>query len=309
MKRRWFESVCFSPESGAGNGAESASTPPGTNDLIDFDPFEPGNGPGEAGTTTAQPSDTPTLPGEATTTQGDALPPATAPATAPPTPPHDPVQAQLASIAELLATRERQDAAARERQSQPTTPAGPRFNFEVPQAVTAAIASEVPEERAQGMNALVNGLANSLYGEIAREFSEREAKILQAIPRMAEATHNTARTQQELAQDFYGKYADLGTTPEMRQFVQLTAQQLARELQTQGRPLTGWTAEFRDAVATRAYSGLGRQVPQMQAPTPPATNGRQPRPASFATGAAASRGGQPVAPSKEIADLWATMDY
>ena len=166
---------------GASGGAQSAPDVPSSaegagpslKDFLDFDPFEPSSE-GKA----PAPSDEP-VDGAA----GDALPPkGNSQQVQPPTsaPADDPVLRELSRINQTLAESRQQQQYYPPQQPTPQGATPPRFNLEIPQQILkAVIHSEDPEERAMGLAALVNGLANTLYNDISSEFRNSQQ---QAIP-------------------------------------------------------------------------------------------------------------------------------
>lgn len=304
-----------SPEGTAGAGGEDATASPPSSagdttasDLLDgWNPFEPGQGPGEEG------GDADPSPGSQQRAAGDAVPPNTPQVPQTPSAP-DPVQAELARIAGLLA----QDRADRSRQQQPqrtetAAPPGPRFNLQIPEAIlNTIVTSEDPGERRQALALFANGLANTIHAEMAQEFSAQLRAVMQAVPRVTQNQLSERQTQQEMWGDFYNSYTNLPRTPGFMNFVANEAQALAREQHRNGINPT-WSPEFRAALASRVYGAFGQQAPAPRTSAVPAPrqngNGqRQPKPASFAAGNGGRGGGAARAATPEIQDIWDTLD-
>lgn len=311
----WNRLPVYAPETGAGSGTSASPDPapdpapaegPTAQDFLDFDPFtppaEPGTQPGQGGAGTPAPRSAETPPAP-----GDESSPASDPGQSPQTEP-DPVQTQLAAITELLRQSRAQPAPAP--QPAPAGPQGPRFSFTVPPAITAALQSEDPAERSEGFNTFANGLANSIYAEVKREFDAERTKILEAIPQLTQQGVSLREQQREMHDDFYNRFSDLPQTPEFKRLVALTAQQMAAEQVQAGQPWLGWGTEFREKLGKRIYNAFGREPPPLGGGKPaPAGNGKRPaaKP-QFATGAGA-RASAPQAPNEAVKDLWDTMDY
>jgi hypothetical protein len=285
-----------------------ATPAPSVKDFLDFDPFEPadaGQAPGPAeGVQASEP---------AARAEGDALPPSggQAPSQQQPqqgaqAPAPDPVLRELARINETLA-------AAQQPQPQyqpPQAPApGPRFNLEIPQQILkAVIHSEDPEERAAGLAALVNGLANTLYNDISSEFRQQQQQIYQALPQMHQRLNQEQVEQQRAASDFFGRFQNLRPTPQMMQFVAAEAKQLAIEQWRAGNRNLQWNDAFRDALGQRIHESLGLPMAGQQQPQGGASP-RQPKRAQFAAGGDAKGGNGIAAPNQEVKEIWDVFGY
>jgi len=281
---------------------------PSVKDILDFDPFEPASA-GQGGAQAPAPADEPVERAE-----GDALPPSggQAPsqqqpqggAQAPGGQAPDPVLRELARINETLA-------AAQQPQYTPpqAAPQGPRFNLEIPQQILkAVIHSEDPEERAAGLAALVNGLANTLYNDISAEVRANQQQMYQALPQVHQRLNQEQVEQQRAASDFFGRFTNLQPTPQMMQFVAAEAKQLAVEQWRAGNRNLQWNDEFREALGYRIHAGLGLQFPQ-RAPAPGAQAPRAPKRPQFAAGGDAKGSSANSAPNQEVKEIWDVFGY
>ena len=293
------------PSNEAPSGGEAASGP-SLKDFMDFDPFEPsdeGKAPG--------PSDEPVDDKAA-----DALPAKSQDqpqGSAPQGGAEDPVLRELARINETLAAnQQRQTYHIPPQQPQaPKAPAGPRFNLEIPQQILkAVIHSEDPEERAVGLAALVNGLANTLYNDISAEFRASQRQLYDALPTVHQRLSQEQVEQHRAASDFFGRFNTLRPTPQMMRLVADEAKQLATELWHGGYRNLQWDENFREALGQRIHAGLGLQFPQKGVQQPQGGYApRQPKKAQFAAGGDAKGGQERRAPNSEMQEIWDVFGY
>lgn len=281
-------------------GTSEGKSPSSIQDYLDFDPFEPA----DAGKAAEPPSDEP-----APVAAGDALPPESQPkeqpgeAAKPPPQAPDPVLRELARINETLAASQQPRYAPAG--GTPATPP-PRFNLEIPQQILkAVIHSEDPEERAVGLAALVNGLANTLYNDISSEFRQQQERLYQALPQMHQRLSQEQVEQQRAAQDFFGTFQNLRPTPQMMQFVAGEAKALAVEQWQAGNRNLQWNQAFRDALGRRIHESLGLPMPGAGAQAP----ARVPKRPQFAAGGDAKGGNVNAAPNQEVKEIWDVFGY
>jgi|SRR6516165_10730641 len=221
-------------------------------EILQFDPFSEDSSTGSdpvpaegGGTPTPPPAD----PGEAQPVV-EPQPEVTEP---PVTPPAPPKQVSQADLEQLIA---RQTEAIRAAvQPQPAapqpTPAAPRFNLGVPEALTNALRSEDPAQFQAGVGALINGISNHVWNAFTEHL---DRNVLPNVPRMIEQYVSSARRQEAVAQDFYGKYPQL-QIPEMAPMVQTIGAQIAQEWYQQGKSIE-WSETLRDAIAERVFQRL-----------------------------------------------------
>jgi hypothetical protein len=298
------------------NTAQPASqepAAPSVKDFLDFDPFEPADA-GQGGAQAPDPADSGSQSEPAAqAAEGDALPPSGGQAPSQQQPQQgaqasapDPVLRELARINETLA-------ASQQPQQQYTPPqvASPRFNLEIPQQILkAVIHSEDPEERAVGLAALVNGLANTLYNDISAEMRASQHQMYQALPQVHQRLNQEQVEQQRAASDFFGRFTNLQPTPQMMQFVAGEAKALAVEQWRAGNRNLQWNDDFREALGYRIHAGLGLPFPQRAAqPGTGMPAQRQPKRAQFAAGGDAKGGNGIAAPNQEAKEIWDVFGY
>ena len=296
------------------DGSSSAEGP-SLKDYMDFDPFEPSSGEAVEGKEPKAPSDEP-----ASGAGGDALPPSAA---SPPQPKEqgsapqggaeDPVLRELARINETLAANQRQQPYYPPQAPRaPSGPTPPRFNLEIPQQILkAVIHSEDPEERAVGLAALVNGLANTIYQDISNEFRTQQQQLYQSLPEVHQKLNQEQYEQQRAASDFFGRFTTLRPTRQMMELVAGEAKALAVELWRSGNRNLQWDENFREALGQRIHAGLGLPFPQ-RGVAPPAQQGaiqRAPKRAQFASGGDAKGGNERRAPNAEMQEIWDVFNY
>ena len=223
----------------------------------------------------------------------------------------DPVLRELARINETLAASQQQQYYQQPQGgAQAPRPAAPRFNLEIPQQILkAVIHSEDPEERAVGLAALVNGLANTLYNDISSEFRANQERLYQALPQVHQQLNQEQVEQQRAASDFFGRFTALRPTRQMMDLVAGEAKALAVEQWRAGNRNLQWNEEFREALGRRIHDGLGIAFPQkgMQAPAP--QGARVPKKPQFASGGDAKGGNERRAPNAEQQEIWDVFNY
>ena len=142
---------------------------------------------------------------------------------------------------------------------------------------------------------MINGVANHVWNAFT-EHLQRE--ILPSVPRMIEQYVTSARNQENVARDFYGKYPQL-QIPEMAPMIQTIGAQIANEWHQAGRSIE-WSEPLRDAIAERVFARL--PFLRTVAPTAPQTNGagrRQP----YAVGSGARPQGEPESPQRDMIEM------
>jgi hypothetical protein len=166
-------------------------------------------------------------------------------------------------------------------------PSIPNYAFRVPDQLWDQIESDDPNERRQGIGQLLQGVAQAVHQQVQTEYQQQLQNLRQQeLPQTIQQTVQQREQQREVYQDFYGTYPDLNH-PELRQVVQNAGQQEASLRQARGQSVE-WGPDFRDAVAQRVYSVLGRQPQgqgQAQAQAQPQRSPRG-QPANFGRGSA-----------------------
>lgn len=267
------------PEGGEAPEGEAAG--PTIKDFFEFDPFEPPEGGQDKAAPAAKAA--PAKPASAgePKTAGDALPPSNQPAAEPK---DDPVLRELAKINETLATQPKPQPQAGEPKAK-----GPKFDFDIPAGIAKALlTSEDPEERAQGLRAFGNGLANAIYQEVSQEYQGHLQTLIQQLPNYFQRMNTEVSQQQKAATDFFGRFSNLKQSPEMSSFVAAQAKALATELYQGGQRNLSWDESFREKLGQRIHDALGLPFP-VQGAVPPAKapNGKAPKSPQFSTGVGA----------------------
>lgn len=308
MRTAWLlNSTALRGPDGPGNGAaapagDTTSPDPGPSGsgaaediaaIFEFDPFtpsEPETTPsGQEGSDKKATESAPSPAGDAKKAGDEQVPPKGATSEGPKP---DASAQQLAEIAALLR--------AQTEKKEPTEPKKdgpkePKFNLSIPESITKKLlVSEDPAERAQGLVEFANGLSNYLYETVAQEFGAALSALERRVPTIARSQVTEITSQAEMNRDFWDSAAGptipeaqrLPMTPQMGQFVALTAQALAKELVAKGqKPM--WTPDFRNELVKRVFEGLGRPVPTPgngQQSMQRQVSSRTPKASSFATG-------------------------
>lgn len=180
-------------------------------------------------------------------------------------------------------------------QTQPAEegPKAPNFLYQLPTELVQMVYSEDPAQQARGLSLLVAGAAQLAYREATQAM---ESRFDRYTPTVQEQIATQLR-QYQVYSDFYGKYPEL-SAPQFRSVVQSTFAQMAQQ------GFQGWSADFRDKLATAVRARLG--MPE-SSDAPQATTPKQP-PRAFGNGQRQVGGGQPPAGTQErhIADV---MDF
>ncbi|TXH10402.1 MAG: hypothetical protein E6R03_15510 [Hyphomicrobiaceae bacterium] len=201
------------------------------------------------------------------------------------------VRTQTAQINQLIAERQ---AANPTQGQQEQTP--PRFNLAIPPQVVGMLRSEDDAEFAQGMHAVINGIANKIWTDMETHVGE----LMQSrVPQIVQGHSEAVQTRQRIADDFYGKYPSL-KHPTLQTIVQQAGVQVAQARAQRGGNL-GWDESLRDEIAEAVFQLLPqlRQTAPAQTQTPAAAPQRVPQ---FATGTG-SRPATQSDPTQEFRDL------
>lgn len=167
------------------------------------------------------------------------------------------------------------------------------YQFSIPEGLDTALVSDDPATRRTALQALIQGTSRTVHTEVIKSMRQEFSRIL---PQIVNSMITQSRSQQSVAQDFYGKFQQF-SNPVFRPLVQQIGMQVAREMGAQG-----WTPELRDAIGARVTQVLqsaGFQAPggAPQAPAP-SLNG----PAAIVPGGArpASNSHDPTAQFREL---------
>lgn len=122
----------------------------------------------------------------------------------------------------------------------------PEYNFDIPDQLLAAMASEDPKDKKIGTMMLVRGVAQGIHKTIMTTMAQ------DVIPRVIQGAVEATRAQiaqekqmEMMRNDFYSNHKDLDK-PELKPFISQTSLMLMKEQNA-----TAWTPEFRDALANR----------------------------------------------------------
>ena len=125
----------------------------------------------------------------------------------------------------------------------------PSYAFQINEKLLNGIYDESPEKRAVALSQLLQANNQFVHSQIMQQMSGWFGKQLQELePRMVQVAQGGMQMQvqqQEVMQDFYGKYPQLNT-PVARQVVVNVAKQMMDAGQ-----FTAWNADFRDKLAAQ----------------------------------------------------------
>lgn len=155
----------------------------------------------------------------------------------------------------------------------PTSPKDdpfPSYEFNIPDQLMMAFASENPLERKNALQQFSRGLALGIHAMMRQEY--RKA-IVDAVPPMIEQAMTGQTLMRQVFDDFYGTHRDLNR-PELRPMIV----EIAQRVWHGGQFGRNWNPQMRDAVANEARAIL-------RGYTPPQAPARQPQPAMAPTAA------------------------
>lgn len=165
-----------------------------------------------------------------------------------------------------------------------TTPAddSPKYNFQIPDAILAAVDSQDATERHAGMHALTTGIAVTIHKAVRKEYEEKLGQLFQAIPQLIQEHTSGAAEKKATFDDFYGTYPEL-KSPMLMPIVLEEAKRLAIETKN-----TNYSPQFKAALRIRVQEKLVSMAtaagivpapnvtPANNGGTPPVNNGRVP---------------------------------
>jgi hypothetical protein len=131
-------------------------------------------------------------------------------------------------------------------------PPQPQFNMQIPQQYMAALGGEDPGQATQAMNAIINGVAQTVYQQAMRDVDQRFERYTPVVQQQVQA----AQQDGEIKRDMYGTYPELRS---MMSQVAAVAEQLHQSGQSNGQ----WSPDLRDAIAERLaplVPGLSERV-------------------------------------------------
>lgn len=133
----------------------------------------------------------------------------------------------------------------------------PEYNYNIPDAIVSAMASEDPTERKGALAALIKGVAQGIHQTISQAFVQRLTELESGIPNVIGNYAKVAEQQKAVADDFYTKFPQLRGTPELRRFVMSVAESHMRETNQ-----LQWSAKVRDEIGAKVIGMLQGAVPQ-----------------------------------------------
>lgn len=179
------------------------------------------------------------------------------------------VAQQQETITQLLAAQNKPKEPAKKDE-----PKAPAFNVDIPQEMLAAMASEDPGERAHATKLLINGSMNMVWNKMEQALTAVVAQVREALPQMIQSHTTTTKTQEQVFNDFYGKFPQLNN-PALQPVVVNVAARLAQADKAAGRQWS-WNDEFRDRLGQEVLQLISGVAPQGQQQTPPQAPAKQP---------------------------------
>jgi hypothetical protein len=146
----------------------------------------------------------------------------------------------------------------------PEAPAAPRFAVQVPDGLVAMLNSDEPADRAAAVNNIVNGVANMAYGAAVEFVTAKITELQSTLPTYINQHTEAATTQRQAQEVFYSAYPKLAD-PAIRGVVGAVAQDVGKQWMNAGKPFTGMTPEFADAVAVAIAGKFGIPVDAFRA--------------------------------------------
>lgn len=287
--------------------APAAPAEPSPSEVLAFDPFGPATNP-EGGSATPGQSGEPGTPAEG---EGGGQPGAqpqvpgssTAPAAAPTPGQQPPVPATPQAQPSPQPTMQELVSAIRQAAQPQQTPAGqqpapeaPRYNLQLPPQILTALRSEDPTEFATGMHSVVNGITNKVWTDVQQFLAE---SFMPQISQAIQANIERYQSQQQVAQQFYGKHAALAAA-NLRPLVQQAGLQVIQARNAAGKSLE-WGDEVMDEIAEQVYKTVPQLRPAAAPPAPAAPKGGK-QPFSTGQGTRPAEAGQKTA-ADELAEF------
>lgn len=249
--------------------------------ILEFDPFKQKAGDSEP------PNNNEPVTADPVSTEPE--PPAPGPDSGSPAPNADHA-AELAQLREQVAAQQRmlsgmQQSQQPQQTQEPATQTEeplPGYNFTIPPQLVEQLQSDDPTQYTTGLQALLQGAAQAVHRMVRTEIAATREGIVNSIPNTINSQLQAYNTQQEIYHDFYGSFPELAA-PELRSLVVNATQQVAQERATMGLPIA-WGPEFKNAIATRVQSVLGRAPVAQPTTTQPAQFNNSARPGTPSPG-------------------------
>jgi hypothetical protein len=140
-------------------------------------------------------------------------------------------------------------------------PEGPKYSPLVPDEIMAAIESEDPKVRQQGVSAMLGGAMNRVYADLKKEMQVTMATVLQQVPTILQQQQSAQAEAKRNHDTFYSENPNFGTSEARKRLVAQTAIMLA---QSEGKAYKGFTPEFRTKLADQLQEMTG--IPKGKAP-------------------------------------------
>lgn len=141
-------------------------------------------------------------------------------------------------------------------------PEGPAFAFRVPPQIVQAMRSDDDAQFTAGLEALVSGVANSVWQKFTGEMTTFRGAMSEQVAQTVQSQHTAATERQSIYSDFYGKFKELDN-PALRPVVTMVAKQFIDE----AGPSFTWNAAFRDKLGETVKTLLSSLAPQQQQQT------------------------------------------
>lgn len=286
----------------AGDGTVDTGTGgPSAAEILAFDPFGPpssdsGEKPGDEGAAKTPPAEAKPDAGAKPGDTASKAPPADGKPATPEVPPQAPNLEQLFQQ-QTDVIRQAMEKAAPAAAPVKAEPKAPRFNLAIPPQIIDGMRSEDPKEFATAMHSVINGIANHLWDQFNAHL---EQEVQPRYKSMIEEHYNGLQTQATVAQDFYGKHANL-KDPMFQPLLQQAGMLVAQERMAAGKSVT-WSEELRDEIAEKIYAKFPALRPTAESKGKKEEGDQKPKPRFNAGG-----GARPAVPSGQSEDFGADL--
>lgn len=153
-----------------------------------------------------------------------------------------------------------------------------RYALAVPSDIAKLIYSEDPDERGQGLNGLVNGLAATIHTRLREEYQlalkDQISPVINSLPNVVGREVERSYSARQIVDDFYGTYKQVNLR-QHGELVKTVAQAVFEQKGTES-----WNAEVRDEIGKRVYQILGLPLPSSE-PSGKPTASAKPGPAKL----------------------------
>lgn len=126
----------------------------------------------------------------------------------------------------------------------------PSYQFQIPQEIADAVASENTEDRQRGLNMLVDGIGRSVHQRLQEQFrKELEQRVEEVKQTQASQQQNETQADQ-IRKDYFGQNPDHDSDL-IRPVVRSKSQEVMQEW-----GVRQWTSRVRDEIAKRVNNEL-----------------------------------------------------